>query len=362
MAVLATVLVRDLSPGTLVFGAQGSSAGLIQVVNLDSANTVTLGNNSNVQVGGAQTFALGPGASMSFDSSVALYGITPTGISVNVGVVPGGGNYSPGAGQDSNVYTNAAPVVAPGGMSTSLGTFNVSTYTSIVASFGAVTTSSNANGTAVCAVYQLNWYDQNMVNIANDTVSMIIGTAVTYEIPVRGYYVRVLFVNVGVGSAMTAPASSLVIDGSYRNVSNIRAVTTQLINNPVITGCLVFIQPPPVYAVAAWVASILYSWPATAETVVIPLPLWVGEVTGWYAIITTALARNATIVDLTVAVNGSVVGGTAYQYGIVDNIPSSIDANPVSISVNLPPTQCAVVITTPAVSGEFEMSLIGVGN
>lgn len=415
MASITTAAVglnaQPLAPGPVV----GAEADMVTVINLDTENTVNLGSAAN-----HLPFPLGPLASQTLTAPVWAAAAEP----LVVGIVPGGGAYSPGSltingpvtaeitgpvevegsisitgtptvelaagttvdvsgiadvniqnanidvvgaggyiapGQINSVFANAGPVTAAAGGSANLGTFDVSTYLSVIASLGPVSNSSSSAGAAVCAVYQFSWLDINSTLIATDVYSCVVGGEVVYEIPVRGYSLQISMFNLGAGGTLTAAASKLVIDGSYRSVPNTRVVST-VAGAPTLAGCVVVPQQLPVFGVAAWIASIAYTWAGANASVVFLLPQWVGEVTGFYQVITTALARNATVVDLTYAVQGQVTSGSTYQFGIVQNIPGSIDANPVPVNFNLPPTQCAVIVDTPAAVGEFFMSLIGAAN
>jgi hypothetical protein len=420
-----TVLVTSRSPATLIFGAQGGNAGPIQVINFDPNNTITFANASNVQagqLGGA--IALGPFASMAFDGTVALYGITPAGQTAEVAIVPGGGNYSPGSltisgpvtasisgpvtvssittpvdigtvsgsidiaavagsvnvngavnatgvggfinpGQIGNLFNSPVEAIAAGTTVNISSSINVANYTSIVLATLNLTNSSVAAGAAVCAIFHITWFDSIGDETCVDTVSTLLGANVspTWEIPVRGSTCTVSVQNVGTVGTISISAGNVIVDGSYRAIPNVR-VTQGFIGAPLptLTGCTTLLQANPVFQVATWIAAIQESWAAAVANMVFPLPQWAGEVTGFYQIITTALAKNATIVDLTYALQGQVLSGGNYAFGVIQNIPGSIDANPVPITFNLPPTQCAVIIDTPAAAGEFFLSLIGVGN
>lgn len=92
--ILTTVLVTPKA--TLLYGAKGSAATPLQVVNLDNTNTLYLSTQSNPVPNQPGTFPVAPLSSLSFDGSVGIYGIT-SGPNVIAGIVPGGQGYSPGA-------------------------------------------------------------------------------------------------------------------------------------------------------------------------------------------------------------------------------------------------------------------------
>lgn len=77
---------------TLLYGTPGSGTTPLLVVNLDSATTVYVSNQSTVTVGGPNSVPLAPGASLSSDGSTSLYAVTP-GPKVQVALVPGGTQY-----------------------------------------------------------------------------------------------------------------------------------------------------------------------------------------------------------------------------------------------------------------------------
>jgi hypothetical protein len=392
MATLTTVLVGLGPNANLIFGAQGSNAGLIQVINLDTENTVYVGNASNIMIGQSGVFPLTPGSSMSFSGSIALYAVTAHGVTVEVGIVPGGGNYSSGTvnidgpvtieasgpidvigeggyispGQIANIYTlPGSGVQAVAGATTALGTWNVSTYSSII--FGQSQTANNsvAAGAAVCSVWQLTWMDSLGNVVASDVVSSIINGIGVWEIPVRGSQLTVSLYNPGtVGTVNNLNVGAVYVDGSYRVIPNIRAYNniSAIGFASVINGCTIVSQPFPQGGVNSWVANIQESFPAAAVTYAALLGLWAGEVTGSLWITPTNLAAVPTIVDLTYAVQGGVIAGNGYAYGLIFEASSASGANPSQITLNLPPTQCAVIFETPAVAGHFIMSLIGVPN
>jgi hypothetical protein len=458
MPTLTTVNVTSRS--TLIFGGQGSNATPIQIVNLDTANTVYLAYASNLVIGQPGVIPIGPLASMSFDGAISIYGITGIGQTVEISVIPGGSNYSPGSltitgpvnaeitgpvtvegtvdigntpsveisgtptvdiantpsviisgtptvdvgtvsgsidiasvagsvnvagavnatgvggfitpGQIVPLFTNNTAITAGPGAETVVGTFNVSTIASLVFGQFSLTVSSVAAGAPVCAVWFLIWMDANGNGLCTDTVSAIIGSDVTWEIPVKGAQVQVLLINVGTVGTITVPVYSggtsgiagLNLDGSFRDIPNTRVVFAIPGNSGFIalTGCTVVTQANPVFQVGPWVASIAFTWSAAAANVVFPLPQWVGAVTGFYQVITTALVKVATIVDLTYAVQGGVVSGTAYRSGtsIIQSMPSAIGSG--NLAMNMPPTQCAIIIDTPATAGTFSIGLVGVAN
>jgi hypothetical protein len=113
--------------------------------------------------------------------------------------------------------------------------------------------------------------------------------------------------------------------------------------------------------VTSWVANINYVSTGAIANLVIPLPQWAGEVSGFYQVVTTALVKNATIVDLSYAVQNQVLSGGGYPFGVIQSYPPGIDAAAVPVTFNLPPTQCAVILDVPA-TGTTAISLIGVGN
>lgn len=395
------------SPYTQVVSAQ-AKVGTFSLVN-PAQNVYTAFLSSN-QSGNPQTnddVPLPPGASVVLDGtqdtfvytaaqgqSAVLYKI-PSGTqynsgNINVGTVSGninvasvagsvnvnggvnatgvGGFINPG--QIGNLF-NSGSTSIPASTTTSItGMVNVANYTSIVLSAIGLSNTSSAAGAAICAIFRLTWFDSLGDETAIDTVSMLLGASPgpnfqgpTWEIPIRGSSVVLSIQNVGTVGSITIPAGFVILDGSYRIVPNVR-VTQGFIGAPLpaLAGCSTFLMTSPAFLVASWIASLNYSYSAAVANMVIPLPQWAGVVTGFYQIITAALVRNMTIVDLTYAVQGGVVSGAGYTGGIILSIPGAIDANPVPISIVLPPTQCAVIIDNGAGPGSVVLSLIGLGN
>jgi hypothetical protein len=95
MPILTTVLVTPSI--TLLYGAKGSNSGPLQVVNLSNSVTLYLATTANPSPSQAGTFPLAPLASLAFDGSVAIYGVTDGSGNVIAGIVPGGEGFSPGS-------------------------------------------------------------------------------------------------------------------------------------------------------------------------------------------------------------------------------------------------------------------------
>src|ERR1700678_783771 len=89
MASITTITVglnaQPLAPPPV----QGATASVITVINLDTANTVNLGSQAS-----QLALALGPLASVTLTAPVWAGAATEQ---LQVGVIPGGGNYSPGS-------------------------------------------------------------------------------------------------------------------------------------------------------------------------------------------------------------------------------------------------------------------------
>jgi hypothetical protein len=409
MGTLTTALVglnvQTLAPAPLA----GQDAESVTIINLDTANTVNLGgSNTNL------AFPLGPLASATLTAPVYAAAATEA---LEVGIAPGGSSYSPGSltitgpvtaeitgpvtvegtvdiggTTDVEIQNANIDVIGSGGTfppgslaslfqsvntvtvgpnSTSIltpgGGVSVTEYSSIVLNVMNIANSSTSAGAAVCAIVKFNWIDSNFASIGSDVFSVLCSngqSGAVWEVPVKGVAFTLAVENVGsVGTLTVSNQPSITINGSYRVIPNTRVMEASLSSAGLtITGTTVEVQGNPIYGIAAWIASIALSYPASAVTYVFPLPQWAGQVSGWYDITTTALARNMTIVDLTYAVQGGVVGGAAYTDGIIFSAPAAIDTAPVDMSFNLPPTQCALIITTSATLGNFACSLVGVAN
>lgn len=321
--------------------------------NVDVVNTpdVNIANSPTVDVGTV---------SGSIDINTVAGSVNVNGGVNATGV---GGFISPG--QIGNLFQSANTTVTPGTTDVISSMLNVETYTTIILSMANLTNSSSAAGAAICAVFHITWYDSLGNELSVDTLSTILGANVqpTWEIPVRGSFLTLGIQNVGTVGNILLSAGFLVVDGSYRVIPNVR-VTQGFIGAPLPTlaGCSTLLQPNPVYQVAAWIAGFNYTYSAAVANMVIPLPQWAGVASGFYDITGAALVRNMTIVDLTYAVQGGVVSGSAYAFGTILSIPAAIDASVVPFSVTLPPTQCAVIIDNGAGPGTVFMTLIGVGN
>jgi hypothetical protein len=105
----------------LIYGSQGGNATPITVINLDTQNTVYVGNISNVLPGTPGAFPLAPLASISFDGSVSIYAVTLA-ATIVIGVVPGGNSFSPGSLNISGPVTAtiAGPVTVNGSVNANI--------------------------------------------------------------------------------------------------------------------------------------------------------------------------------------------------------------------------------------------------
>jgi hypothetical protein len=409
MPTITTVNVTSKSPPTLIIGAQGGTVATIQIVNLDTTNTVYVGNTSNLIIGQPGVFPLGPLASMSFDGTKPVYGIT-LGPTVVVGLIPGGSNYSPGSlaiagsvnatvsgnvniantptvnlsggttidvagnvdvigsggtfppGSLSNLF-NSGNVTVPASTTTAItsGPVSVASYASIVLTAQDIANSSVAAGAAVCAIIHIIWQDSLSAPIAEDTVSILCTSGAnqaTWEIPCKGNTFTMQVQNIGtVGSLAITNSPTISIDGSYRIVPAMRALQSSLSSAGLtLTGCTVSVQTVPIYSILGWIASIAATW-TTAAIVVVPLPQWVGPVSGTYQVTTSVLAHVGTIVDLTYAVQGGVVAGTAYANGIVNNYPAAVGQVPVNF--NSLGSQLAFVFQGTTTAGSVSLALTG---
>jgi hypothetical protein len=429
MASITTITVglnaQPLAPAPVV----GAAADVVTVINLDTANTVNLGSQAN-----QLALQLGPLASVTLTAPVWAGAAT---VPLEIGIIPGGGSYSPGSltitgpvtaeitgpvtvegtvaiggtpnvnvantpgvtisgtptvdigtvsgsiaiasvsgnvdvvgaggfitgGQVGNLIGSVARTVGAGGQ-TFIGTLvSVQNYSSIVLTIGPITNSSVAAGAAVCGVFGIAWFDSTGYEMAQDTVSIACGTSVvSWEIPARGSSFSLFVLNAGSTGTITIASGNINVDGSYRVVPNIRVLSSGITTQPTLTGCTVLAQGTPVYEIGQWVSAINYTWAGAITNTVFLLAEWSGQVSGYYQIITTGLVRNANIVDLSYALQGGVVSGSGYTNGIIQSYPGATDPAPVVVSFNLPPTQCAIILDTPAAAGGFALSLIGVGN
>jgi hypothetical protein len=340
-----------------------------------STNITTTGS---VTVTGGTVAVSGVGGTVAVAGTVAIAG-TPTvdvatvSGNVNIGTVAGsvdvvgqGGFINPG--QIANAFRNGTTINVTAGSSNVIsGTISVANFASIIFTQNSIVNSSVAAGAAVCALWEFLWLDVNGSVIGTDAVSCLIGSTATWEIPCRGASFQLSLNNVGTVGTLTINVGQVLVDGSYRVIPNIRVVGSALNLVPTITGSTVVVQGAPVnnpsFAnINQWIASIVFNYAAANASVVFPFPQWAGQVTGYYQVNTTALVKNAIIVDLSYALQNNVVAGAAYPYGIIYSIPGAIDANPVPFTLNLPPTQCALILDVAAAGGSFDLSLIGVGN
>jgi len=280
----------------------------------------------------------------------------------NVDVVGVGGSFPPGllAAVFASANTNIAA-----GVTTVLNSshLNVTSYASIVLANLGISTNSTAAGAAVCAIFQLTWYDASGVVLATDVLSTVCGSSAIWEIPVKGAQLDIAIQNCGTVGTLLCGPNIILIDGSYRLIPNIRAANNihQVNTGPVFTGLTQASGIAPVQGnINGWVLGMLEAFPATALTYIGILSLWAGPVSGWFWVTPTALSAPWTIVDLTYMVQGQAIGSNTYTDGIVFCGAATVGTAPAPVSFNLPPTQCAVAFKTPATAGNFQLQLVGV--
>lgn len=192
---------------TLIFGNQGSATSPIQLVNTDTANSVWLGTSSTVAADSTSAVELGPLASMSFDGSTTVYGVT-SGPKVMVAVVPGGTAYSPGSLTISGPTTVdiAGPVEVEGSVGIT-GTPDVGISGTVTVDVpNAVTVSSITNPVTTNAT---------ITNTVNTAVTNTVATNVSNNVSVQN-----------------AAGGSLTVAGSV-NVANTPSVTVS--GTPAVT-------------------------------------------------------------------------------------------------------------------------------
>jgi hypothetical protein len=353
------------------------SGATVTFINLDSAATVYLGfSTSSIVVGGANTIPLAPGASITLSTTQAVYAVAsaPMGLMV----MPGGGSYSPGTidigtvtgsidiaavagnvdvigsggsfppGTLGNIYNSGPGLtnIAAGAITNLSGSISTASYASLVLYVTGITNSSQAAGAAVCSIFTLTWYDTLSNAIAKDTVSLLLGSAVsaTWEMPVRGVAVTLSCQNIGtVGTITIGNSPNVVLDGSYRVIPSIRAINTLMIAGGIttISGATIIVPTNPVFQVNGWIASLDLGARA-AGIYVIPLPLWVGQVIGSY-IVLIAAAASLQFIDMTNMVQGASPAGTAYPDGIVLPLSSAVGTAVAAFNYLSPPTQLALI-------------------
>lgn len=450
MASLTTV---NVGPNiSAIYGSQGSTATPITVLNLDTSNSIWIGNSQTIMAGQPGAIELGPLASMSFDGSISVYGVS-SGPTVQVGVIPGGTAYSPGAlnisgpvtaeisgsvsiegtpnvnvanspavtvssgsvnanvsgnvgitgtpsvtvssgtvnanvsgnvnvanspavtvssgtlnanvtnanidvigsggfilpGQLAFLVKNTATFTANAGLSAQFTSQNVSNYSSILFYSNSPTISSTATGAAVCAHWFLQWTDSSGNIITQDSVSVLLGCEFCVEVPVKGAILNAFLFNTGSVGNISYAANSIFVWGDYRTVPDLTVMSYGISSLPAITGMTLIQMSAPVFSVSKWIANLSAPSIVASTQYLVPLPLWNGQVSGWFQQTTGALTNDATIIDLTYAVQGGIPAGTGYQNGILENLPAAIASSPLEISYNSPPSQLAFIFK-PSVS------------
>jgi hypothetical protein len=372
MASITTTVVgknsQVLAPAPVV----GVDASVVTVINLDTANTVNLGSAATYL-----PLELGPLASLTLTAPVWAQAATDP---LQVGIIPGGASYSPGAltitgpvtatisgpvdatvsgsvdisagtvdvtgiggyiapGQVGALYSNASTFTIAAGSTTSTSTYNVTTYASLDFVFASLANSSAGAGSAMCAVVTLRWNDPTGNSIGTDVIGVCQGQYVTGSIPCRGSLVTIEVSNPGSTGTLSFPIGDININGSFRVIDKLRFnVGGQ--NPPAFAGLSIQAQPAPVYTVNGWLANINQTGLTAGALYMWLLPMYSGQVIGTFSVNTDPLDNDAVIIDLAYAVVGGVVPGTGNN-AVLQNWSSAIGTE--AASYYAPPSQLALV-------------------
>jgi len=153
---------------TQVYGVTSSPpAAAVQIINLDTANTVTVGYVVSISPGGTG-IPLGPLASQTFDGSQPLYAVAEQ--TLTLAIAPGGSNYSPGSLTISGPVTAeiTGPVEVEGAVSIS-GTPTVGVSGTVTVDVPDAVTVSSIENTVSTEV--TNTVDTNITNTADVNVT-----------------------------------------------------------------------------------------------------------------------------------------------------------------------------------------------
>lgn len=144
---------------TLIYGGQGSVGSQIQLINLSTTVTIWIGYNQSIMPGtGGPAIPLPPGASITFDGSVSVYGITAS-TQAQIAVVPGGVAYTPGI-NITNLFSQSGSVIVPaGGNIVPVNGVDVSNFSSYDLAMAAVDTLQSTANHALTFNIRLDWFD-----------------------------------------------------------------------------------------------------------------------------------------------------------------------------------------------------------
>lgn len=226
MTALTTALVgknvQTLAPGPVV----GATADTVLIINLDTANSVNLGNSST-----NLAFPLGPLASTTLTAPV--YGSAAT-EQVTVGIAPGGSSYSPGSltitGPVTAEITGPIDAVVSGAVSVTSGTVDATVTGPVDIASGSVTfTNSNIDVEGIGGYITPGAYSLVLNDTSTHTVAASGGTYTTliynmqdyqsYTIQVKGYC--------GSQSTSSAPLCIPVIVSYYADAAGSVLIDTE---------------------------------------------------------------------------------------------------------------------------------------
>jgi hypothetical protein len=335
-------------------GASGYSAGSLTIsgpVTAEISGPVTV--EGSVDIGNTPTVDLAAGATVDISGTADVNVQNAT-----IDVIGSGGYILPG--QLALLKENSGTFSAAHGSSTLLTTQTVSSYSSILFAADDAANSSTSSGAAVCAIWQFDWTDASGNVIGSDTISCLLGCEFTVQIPVKGSQVSVYLVNPGTTGTVSYSGSSVFLWGDYRTVPDTTIISYSVSSLPTVTSWSLIQPSDPVLSIAQWLASLqIAAADLSANTsYLVPLPLWLGPVSGWYAQGAENLAHDITIVDLTYATQGNIAGGIGYAYGFLVNLSGESGASG-SIAYNAPPTQQAILFETGSTTASLTFTLTG---
>jgi hypothetical protein len=209
---------------TLIYGGQGSQGTQIQLINLSTTVTIWVGYNQSIMPAVSNgAVPIGPGASITFDGTVSVYGIT-SGSQATFAVVPGGVAYSPGINISPLYIQPSSGTIAANSTETPVSALDVSSYASYDLAIAAVDTLQSTAGHAITFNIRIDWFDDLVSGIpifSEVWNPWVMGQNPTHPNqglvgsgPMHGQYMQVSISNPS-GFAITIPYFNLF--GSPRN-------------------------------------------------------------------------------------------------------------------------------------------------
>jgi hypothetical protein len=390
---------------TLIYGAKGSNAVPLMLLNTSTTTTVWVGFDQSIMVGSGPVVALTPGSALGFDGTISIYGIASA--PVPVAVIPSG-SYAPGTitvngnviatvtgdvnvvntptvsisgtptidvagnvdvigqggyilpGSVANIFNSSGSVFIPNNSGYIVpigagGFVDVTQYSSYDINMSFVDTLQSTAGHPLTLQVELNWYDDLVTGIpifteiwnpwvisqAPTTLQGVIGSG-----PMHGKYMTAGIIN-NSGFQVTMPYFNLFGSGRPIPLADWRMCHGNHVNDHTRSEIqTIGLGYENSLADTGGLVNL-----AASTSYWIPLFMYAGPVAITLQNQVANTITTAQLVD--VGTNNTVSGSLASIVGLIYNFTSAgvLAAGAIEVAVQLPRSACGLIIATNATGG-----------